>query len=123
MSEREIEQIELTIEEASKMARIGEKALALSTNKLFKEIVMDGYFVQEAARLALLSSDPNIPENVRTYILRDMNGPGAFKRYLQTLVQMGNQARREVEESRETLQELMDEELTGGDMVPEGDNL
>lgn len=109
MSQHDIEQIELSISEARKMVERGERADRLSRNRDFIKTVLEGYFVEEASRLALLSSDPNIPEEVRAFVLRDLNGPGAFKRYLSTLVQMGHMAAQEIHEAQETLDEIRSE--------------
>jgi hypothetical protein len=113
MSQSDIEQIELSIEEARKMVDRGRMAEELSMNSGFRKLVLEGYFVEEAARLVHLSSDPTVPENMRTVILRDLNGPGAFKRYLSTLVQMGRMAAQEIRDAQETLEEIRQEELSG----------
>lgn len=106
----EIEMLELSIEEAKKMVKAAESAKKLAKNSDFKKIIMEGYFVEEAARLALLYSDPNIPDNVREFIVRDINGVGALKRYLQTKIRMGEQAEREIEEAYDTMNDIRDEE-------------
>lgn len=109
----EIEMLELGIEEAKKMVKEAESAKKLAKNSDFKKIIMEGYFVEEAARLALLYSDPNIPENVREFIIRDINGVGALKRYLQTKIRLGEQAEREIEESYDTMRSIREEEDEG----------
>lgn len=106
----DIAQIELSMEEAQKMVDRGDEVRALIENPLFKKIIGDGYFVQEAARLVHLSSDTTITEEIRGYVMRDMAGPGAFKRYLQTLINMGNIARNELAQGQEVLDELRQEE-------------
>lgn len=106
----DIEEIEISIEEAKKVVARANDIRTLCENPIFKKLVMDGYFVQEAARLAHLSSDPSIDEKIRGYVLRDLAGPGAFKRYIQTLINMGNAARNELAMSEEALDELRAEE-------------
>lgn len=110
----EIQQVELSIAEAEKMVKRGQAAERLSLNPDFKALVLDGYFVEEAARLVHLSSDPTIPENIRDVVVRDLAGPGAFKRYMTAMVQMGNMAANEIEDHRETLEELREEEDAQG---------
>lgn len=105
----EIEQVELSIAEAKKAVEKAKIARRLSTNPDFKKLILDGYFVEEAARLALLSGDPALPEEYRGHVMRDLHGPGALKRYLSTMVQMGDIAEKEIEEHQETLEELRDE--------------
>lgn len=111
MSQSVIEQVEISIAEAKKLVERGAMVKRLSTNPDFKALVMDGYFVDEAARLAHLSSDPGLPENIRECVVRDLAGPGGFKRYLTTIARMADAAENEIEESRETLEELREEEL------------
>ena len=111
MSQTDIKEVELSIEHAKGMVMRGHMAQRLAANSDFKKLVLEGYFVEEAARLAHLSSDPNIPEEVRAFVMRDLNGVGAFKRYLSAIVQMGLQAETELQEQMETLDEIRSEEL------------
>lgn len=106
----EAEQIEISIEEAKKFIARAEDVRILSDHPSFKRLVMDGYFVQEAARLAHLSSDPTIDEKIRGFVTRDLAGPGALKRYFQTIINMGNAAASEVAQSEEALDEIRAEE-------------
>ena len=115
MSQNEIEQVELSIEAAKEMVERGKMAERLADIPEFKKLVLDGYFVDEAARLALLSSDPNLSEDIRGHVMRDLQGVGAFKRYLSTLVQLGRQAAQEIEEAEVTLSEMRAEEMEAND--------
>jgi hypothetical protein len=110
MSQSEIEELELSIEHAKEIVERGKMAEKLSTIPEFKKLVLDGYFVNEAARLALLYSDSNLSNEGREAVARELNGPGAFKRYLSTMVQMGHIAQRELREHMETLDEVREEE-------------
>lgn len=106
MSQTEINQIEISIDEAKKIVARANDVRALSENPIFKRLVMDGYFVQEASRLAHLSSDPTISEQIRGFVTRDLAGPGAFKRYLQTIINMGNAAASEIRQGEEAIDEI-----------------
>jgi signal transduction protein with GAF and PtsI domain len=88
---------------------LGKSATKLEKNSDFKKTVMQGYFIDEAARLALLVSDPMISPELRAAVMRDIDGVGAFKRYLSFMVQMGQQAERSIEENEQTLQEIREE--------------
>lgn len=107
----QIEEVELSIAHAKEIINRGAMAERLSHNPDFKKLVLEGYFTTEAARLALLYSDPNIDPEMREAIGRDLMGPGVFKRYLSTMVQMGYVAQRELGEHIETLEEIREEEL------------
>lgn len=111
MSQSQIEEVELSIEHAKEIIARGAMAERLSHNPDFKKLVLEGYFVSEAARLALLFSDPNISDEIRDAVGRELMGPGTFKRYLSTMVQMGHIAQRELGEHMETLDEIREEEL------------
>jgi hypothetical protein len=115
MSQNEIEQVELSIEEARKVVEHGEMAEKLATVSTFRKIVLDGYFVDEAARLALLFSDPNLSAEQREMVKNDLIGIGAFKRYLSTKVQMGRYAAQSIAEAQEELEHIRQEELEEGD--------
>lgn len=113
MSQTQIEEIELSIEAAKEMVERGRMADKLATYPEFRKLVLDGYFRDEAARLAHLSSDPNLPEDIRNHVLRDMQGVGAFKRFLMTIRQLGEMAAREIDEAGQALEELRAEEPEG----------
>lgn len=110
MSQTQIEEVELTIEEARKMVTRGKMAEKLASNREFKKLVLEGYFQEEAARLVHLLGDPAAAAH-REHILRDMEGIGGLKRYLSTVVQLGRQAEMEIAECEETLDELRAEDL------------
>lgn len=105
-----IEKLEMSLEVARDVARKGRLALSLADVPAFKELVLDGYFRDEAARLARISSDPRWDEEQRANILRDMSGVGAFQRYLQQITRLGDQAEREIETFEDTLNEMRAEE-------------
>jgi len=107
----DIEQVEMTIEYARGLVVRGQLAEKLTENPDFKKLIMDGYFVDEAARLVHLYSDPTLPNEIRETITRDLNGPGALKRYLSAIVQMGHNAENEIVNSEEALDDLREEEL------------
>lgn len=113
----DIELVELSIEEANKMVARGEAAMRLSQNADFKELVLSGYFVEEAARLAHVYADPLTPPNDRQFIHMDLTGPASFKRYMREITRVGELAKAELENHFETLDELRAEEyiVTGGD--------
>lgn len=112
MSQHEIEQIELSMEQAKAVVERARLARQLSKNPAFKKLIMDGYFVDEAARLAHLVSDPALAPEHRQFVFNDLNGVGALKRYLSTIVRMGDAAEREIAEAEMELEELRNE---GGD--------
>lgn len=110
MSQNDIHQIELSIEEARRIIDRGKMAEKLASNREFKKLILEGYFVDEAARMAHLYSDPNLSDQDREYLLRDMAGIGALKRHLRALVAMGHAAQSDLSEAEMTLEEIRREE-------------
>lgn len=112
MSQQEIEQIELSIEQAKGLIERARLARQLAKNPAFKKLVLEGYFVDEAARLAHLVSDPALSQEHRQFVFNDINGVGALKRYFSVIIRMGDQAERDLAEAELELEEIRNE---GGD--------
>lgn len=110
MSQNDIEQIELSIEEAKKIVERGEMARRLADNPDFKALILEGYFEKEAARLATIVSHPSM-EAHQKHIMNDIMGIGALRRFLSSVVQMGDTAAREISEAEEALDEIRQEEV------------
>lgn len=104
--ENDINQVELSIEVAEEVIKKGKQAEALAKIKDFKEIILDGYFVDEAARLVHYVSHPTTSEEDRKQALRDIDGIGSLKRHLNMLVTFGKQAQEALEADKNTLEEL-----------------
>lgn len=108
MSQSDIEQIELSIEEAQKLVDKAAMARRLADHPDFKTLVIEGYFTQEAARLANMYSHPNVPD--KSLVHNDLMGIGAFRRYLSTAIMMGDTAEAEIADARIELDEIRGEE-------------
>ena len=107
----EAEQIELDIKNAQAAVDLRDLVLKLNRNPAFRKVVNENYFEKEAARLALLLTDPAIIMNDQaTMVHNDIAGVGAFKRYLSILVQMGNQAEDAILNAEAELEDIRAEE-------------
>lgn len=100
-----VERIELSIEHARELVAKGQKALKLAENSDFRELVLEGYFKDEAARLVRFYSDGTLDAETRGHMERDMHGIGAFQRFMQRIVKIGEQAEADLENALEQLQE------------------
>lgn len=107
--EQEIQELEISIDEAKKAVETGEMAERLSSNSDFRKVIVEGYFLHEAARLALLHSDPGLRADIKATVLDEMKGPGALKRYLSHLVQRGFAANQQIQDTRNHIFELRTE--------------
>lgn len=106
--EAELQEIEVTLEELQKAIDERDVVLRLHHNPDFQKIVEKGYFINEASRMLLLKGDPDLPKDKAEYLEYDIYGPGAFKRYLHTIVKLGNTAEDQMESLKETMDEVAD---------------
>ena len=102
----QIQEVELSIEHAKAVIRKRDIALKLADNSDFKELVLQGYLVDEAARLAHLSADLTLTAEQRSEVLQMVQAIGFFKAYMSKHVSFGNQAERDLRDAEQTLQEL-----------------
>lgn len=115
MIEQDIKQVDLDIERARAAIQKMEALDRLYHNRDFKEIVTDGYFQKEASRLVLLKGDVNINEESERHCDKMINGIGCLRAYFQMVNHFGQQAQAAMEDYEETRQELLQEQLTGGE--------
>lgn len=101
----EIQQIELSIEEAQKMVDRKNQLEKLFGNREFKKVVLDGYFKEEAARLATLTGDSALVAQ-RPEIFLAIQSIAKLQEYFRTVALMGNSAEAELAEAQEVLDEL-----------------
>jgi chaperonin cofactor prefoldin len=113
--EQQIESIELSMEQAKKLVVNAQTAERLSQNPDFKKLVMEGYFVEEAARLALLLTDPTTvtTPHRKEMVMNALIGVGGLKQHLSAVIQMGRQAENDLVEMGETIEELRQEDADG----------
>lgn len=85
-------------------------AIKLSSNREFKKLFIEDYFVDEAARLVQLSSDPTLTLEQRADALAMAQATGHTRRYLSMVIQMGAVAERDLPAMYEELQVLRSEQ-------------
>lgn len=113
--ENDIQRLDVDIETAKQAIARMDALERLYNNKDFKEIILDGYFMKEASRLVLLRGDINIsPEDERDCD-KMINGVGCLRRFFQLVNTFGMQAKAGMEEYENTREELLAEQLTGGE--------
>lgn len=112
--ESEIQEIEVNIESLEEHVKRRDVLKRLTANKDFEQIVHEEYFKDEASRMLLLRDDPNLPADKKAFLEADMYGPGAFKRYLSTIMTLGNIAEQQIAELKETMDEI-NQDMAEGD--------
>lgn len=101
----DLEQIELTIEEAKKKVAMKDAALKLAGNREFKKIFLEGYFEKEAARLVEISGDSRMIDD-REEIFDAIKGISHCQQYLRHIVMEGNLAQESIQEHYSMLDEV-----------------
>ncbi|MBP93668.1 MAG: hypothetical protein CMC55_06075 [Flavobacteriaceae bacterium] len=104
--------------EVNEGIELAENITKLTKNSLFKKVILQGYFKDEAVRLVSLLSDANqqSPE-VQALINNAMRGIGELQSWLNANIQMGIQLRKEkrdIEQELEVLANEPDEEDVEG---------
>lgn len=111
----ELEQIELSIDDAKHEIEQRDKLKRLVKNTDFKELIDTGYFEKEAIRLVHLKSDRNVQsEEEQDYIEKSINAIGFFRQYLRIIIAKGNAAERALavhEEAREEILNPQEDEV------------
>lgn len=113
--EKELQELEVSIDELQKYVDRTAILERLMANKDFQQIIEQEYFVDEASRMLLLRDDPGLPADKKKFLEADMYGPGALKRYFHTIFQVGQMAKAQIAEARETMDEIHDQIAEGGD--------
>lgn len=91
-------------------------ALRLYENADFKSVILDEFMVQECARYAQVSGDPNVDATGRADALAIAQAAGHLKRYLSVVVQMGNHAENEIANVEQAIDEARAEETDDQDV-------
>ena len=112
MNEQQIKHIDLSIEQAKANIQRYEQLNKLASNKEFKELILDGYFRDEASRLVLLKADPNmLGDTEQLHIGKLIDGIGALRQYFSTIERIGEMSQRALKEHEQTREELLQEEM------------
>lgn len=102
----DIQDLEAQIKNAEELLANRNMALKLGDNHEFRKLILDEYFVKEAARLVQLSTDPSLDKDQQADALAMAQATGHVKRYLSMIVQMGAHAERDLPDAKQTLEEL-----------------
>lgn len=112
MSNEQIEQLELNIEDAKEIVSRKRAVENLLKNDDFKKVITEGYFKDEASRLVLLKADMNY-QTVESQSQMDKSiiSIGYLRQYLSSLMQLGTMAENAIASDELTLEELHAEAL------------
>lgn len=108
INDQELETIEMTIEQAQTRIDKKKQLANLTNNVDFREIILDGYFKDEASRLVLLRADPSM-ESYIGQIDNQIIAVGQLRQYFTVINGLGSQAENAIEADKETREELLAE--------------
>lgn len=112
MLDNQIEEIELSIEEAKKMVAVRDSLYKLMNNRDWRKIIEERYLKDEAVRLTGLVGDnsPRVLE-MREEIIISLQGISKFRQFLQDTIRMGDMAENSIIENEEILDDMRNEEI------------
>lgn len=110
MSNNIIENLEANIQEAKKLVEQGKSLERLKSNKDFRDVILKGYFQDEAIRLVHLKADPNMQtEERQKSILTQMDAIGSLNEYLQLVFHKADLAQKSINDDEQTREEILSE--------------
>ena len=107
----DLEHIDIQITTAEKLIIIRDNFYKLSENKYFKEIIMNDYFKEEAARLVMAKSNTNLDESQQRSIDSMIGGIGSLSNYFDMIIRRGNEMETSVKDFEQTREEILAEEV------------
>jgi len=105
----QIELYEKKIQEFQKVVEHRDKMRKLTANKLFKELILEEFCVNECARYVRTSVNPRLDADSRANALHIAQSTGHLRMYLEAIEQMGNQAEQEIVKYTAAIDELRSE--------------
>jgi hypothetical protein len=108
---KEIEQVEIQIEMANRLRTMRDNCVKLTSSEAFKDIITEGYFKEEAARLVMAKSS-NLTAEQMNLIDNMQYGVGALANYLEAVMRRGTEMDTALKEHEETREEILAEEVS-----------
>ena len=107
---RPIEEVEIQIEMAKRIQSLRDNCITLMQSKEFKDVIEEGYFKEEAARLVMAKSS-FMDETQKQLIDNMIYGIGAFKNWLESNMRRGDEMDQALAGHKKTREELLKEEV------------
>ena len=110
MNENELSAVEVSIETAKASVAYMDSVDALSKEKHFNKVVGEGYFKEEAARIAGMLADPTMQGEVdQRELFSQIKAIGHFRQYLIQIKRNGMIMKEGLDENEELANELRGE--------------
>ena len=106
----DLEQVEIQIDMAQKLRKMRDNCVKLTASEPWKDIIGEGYFKEEAARLVMAKSSHLTPEQMQ--LIDNMQyGIGALANYIESVMRRGAEMDQALNEHEETRDEILAEEI------------
>ena len=106
----DLEQVEIQIDMAQKLRKMRDNCVKLTASEPWKDIIGEGYFKEEAARLVMAKSSHLTPEQMQ--LIDNMQyGIGALANYIESVMRRGAEMDQAIGEHEETREEILAEEI------------
>lgn len=107
MSEQQIAQIEMTMEQAKEDINLAKALDKLKSNREFKKIITEGYFKDEAIRLVNMKGHPQARrEDIQADIIKQIDAIGCLNAFFDMIYHRAEWAKSAIEASEEELNYL-----------------
>lgn len=117
----EIEEIEISMEEARVKVKEMDDLLSLTDNPIFSKLIIKNYFEDYALNCLRMSTSIAVDERTRKQVEIDMHGPSSLRRYLDGIIQQGVAAKNAISVGEDHIQQLQ-EEMDPFENAEEGDD-
>ena len=107
---RPIEEVEIQIDMAQRIRALRDNCAKLMNSKEFKDVIEEGYFKEEAARLVMAKSS-FMNDDQKQLIDNMIYGVGALKNWLESVMRRGDEMDQAIEGHEKTREELLQEEV------------
>ena len=107
----DLEQVEIQIEMATRIRKLRDNCVKLIETPLWKDVIDEGYFKEEAARLVMAKSS-NMNAEQKQLIDNMIYGVGALANWLESVVRRGSEMDQAIGEHEETREDLLKEEVS-----------
>jgi hypothetical protein len=107
----DLEQVEIQIEMANRIRKLRDNCVKLMDSPLWKDVIDEGYFKEEAARLVMAKSS-NMNADHKVLIDNMIYGIGALNNWLESVMRRGSEMDQALNEHEETREEILAEEVS-----------
>jgi len=112
MSDIQVEQIDVAIEDMQKAVVRKDNLIKLQTCKEFLDVIDVGYFEEESAKLVLALAHPAYSgQEQQSRLNKLINGVGCLSQYFGAIMSVGTDAEKAIKEHEELRAEILSEEV------------